>query len=51
MWSTRSAASMYDVDFDERRLMLGRRGMAPSQYRVCRVLFAVSRFGGVHSVS
>jgi hypothetical protein len=28
-WSTRSAASMNDVDTDERRLMMGRRGMVP----------------------
>jgi hypothetical protein len=28
MWSTRSAASMNDVDADERRLRMGRRGMA-----------------------
>jgi hypothetical protein len=27
-WSTRSAASMNDVDTDERRLMMGRQGMA-----------------------
>ena len=26
MWSTRSAASMNDVDTDERRLIVGRRG-------------------------
>jgi len=27
-WSTRSAASMNDLDADERRLRMGRRGMA-----------------------
>ncbi|WP_033373975.1 hypothetical protein, partial [Glaciibacter superstes] len=26
MWSTRSAASMNDIDIEERRLMVGRRG-------------------------
>lgn len=26
MWSTRSAASMNDIDIDERRLRMGRRG-------------------------
>lgn len=28
MWSTRSAASMNDIDVDERRLRMGRRGDA-----------------------
>ena len=26
MWSTRSVASMNDIDIDERRLSMGRRG-------------------------
>lgn len=26
MWSTRSEASMNDIDIDERRLRMGRRG-------------------------
>jgi hypothetical protein len=32
MWSTRSVASMNDVDSDERRLMMGRRGDGLSQH-------------------